>query len=812
MPKSIFVDPKEVRQQGFLHLDDIPMNQYSKSVADVRDEFSDEQLIGIFRDMYLIRIFESLLYDIKNYGAHRGVPFRYEGPLHLALGQEASAVGQAFLLSAEDLVFGSHRSHDEVLAKGLSAIRKLSDGELDRVMTEYDGGKIRKKVSEMGHSTTRLAEDFLLYGVMAEILACSDGFQEGLSGSMHAFFPPFGMYPNNAIVGASAPIAVGAALYKKCNRKEGIVISNVGDGALGRGPVWEAMNFAAMDQYNTLWEDAYKGGLPILFNFFNNFYGMGGQTVGETMAFGHLARIGAGISPTALHAERVDGSNPLAVIDAMQRKISLLKEGKGPALLDVVTYRIASHSASDHESYRTKEEVLTWIEQDPITAYHKQLVSCGIVTEEEINRIIDDVDAQVFRVYCLIAENNKNGQLLTDGDKKIETYIYSEQKLPRLSDAPCDTRIPISENPRIHAISKKLRKKSEAGPSLQLRDAIFEAILQKFYEDPTLISYGEEVRDWGGPYGVYEGLTEALPYHRFFNSPISESAIVATATGYAMCGGRAVVELPFCDFLGCAGDEIFNQLSKWQFMSAGHLRMPVVLRVAIGSLYGTQHAQDFTAMTAHVPGLKVVFPATPYDAKGLMTAALNGSDPVVFFESQAIYDAEEQFHVDGVPVESYEIPIGVPDVKREGSDLTVLSVGASLYTALKAAEMLEEYGVSMEIIDARTLVPFDYDLPVRSVRKTGRLLVIGNEVERGSFLKDIAQNLTELCFDSLLCAPVVYGCRNWIAPTTDISRNFFPDAQGVVDLIHTKLLPLGCYTPKTKFVDEEKMRRLKFGL
>ena len=272
MPKSIFVDPAEVRKKGTIRIDDIPMNQYSKTIQDSKEHFSNEALLGIFRDMYLIRVFESLLFDVKKYGKYQNIPFRYEGPLHLCLGQEAAAVGQAYLLTAEDLVFGSHRSHGEVLAKGLSAIRKLSDEELNSVMDNYDGGIIRNLVSVDNHSTKDLAEDFLIYGTMAEILACPTGFQQGLSGSMHAFFPPFGMYPNNAIVGASAPIAVGAALYKKTNKKAGIVVSNVGDGALGRGPVWEAMNFAAMDQYNTLWEDEYKGGLPIIFNFFNNYF------------------------------------------------------------------------------------------------------------------------------------------------------------------------------------------------------------------------------------------------------------------------------------------------------------------------------------------------------------------------------------------------------------------------------------------------------------------------------------------------------------------------------------------------------------
>ena len=225
------------------------------------------------------------------------------------------------------------------------------------------------------------------------------------------------------------------------------------------------------------------------------------------------------------------------------------------------------------------------------------------------------------------------------------------------------------------------------------------------------MGYGEDNRDWGGAFAVYRGLTESLPYHRFFNAPISEAAIVGSAVGYAMSGGRALVELMYCDFIGRAGDEVFNQLSKWQSMSAGVLKMPVVLRVSIGSKYGAQHSQDWTSMIAHIPGLKCVFPTTPYDAKGLMNTALAGTDPVVFFESQRIYDVGEQFRKEGVPEGYYEIPFGEPDIKRQGSDVTILTIGATLYRAIEAADILQEkYGISAEVIDARSIVPFNYEL------------------------------------------------------------------------------------------------------
>ena len=246
------------------------------------------------------------------------------------------------------------------------------------------------------------------------------------------------------------------------------------------------------------------------------------------------------------------------------------------------------------------------------------------------------------------------------------------------------------ENPRVKQLAS--RSRSGIGPDgallpknrcIAVRDALFEAVIDRFYKDATMIAYGEENRDWGGAFAVYRGLTEALPYHRLFNSPISEAAIVGTAVGYALEGGRVLAELMYCDFMGRAGDEIFNQMAKWQSMSGGMLTMPLVLRVSVGSKYGAQHSQDWSALTAHIPGLKVLFPATPYDAKGLMNAALNGTDPVVFFESQRLYDQSELFRgTEGVPTGYYEIPLGEPDIKREGTDLTILTIGATLYRAL----------------------------------------------------------------------------------------------------------------------------------
>ena len=208
---------------------------------------------------------------------------------------------------------------------------------------------------------------------------------------MHAFFTPFGVYPNNAIVGGSGDISVGAALYKRVNNKPGIIVCNIGDASMGCGPVWEGIMFSAMDQFRTLWEKEYNGGLPIIFNIMNNLYGMGGQTFGETMGYQVLARIGAGVNPEMMHAERVDGYNPLAVIDAFKRKKKILEERKGPVLLDTLTYRISGHSPSDASSYRSKEEIEAWEKADSILDFGHQLVEAKITSQDLLNEIRSNI-------------------------------------------------------------------------------------------------------------------------------------------------------------------------------------------------------------------------------------------------------------------------------------------------------------------------------------------------------------------------------------------------------------------------------------
>lgn len=819
MPKSILIEPEKVFARGAIQLSDIQVNAYQRTAKEERGDFTADEFLAIYQDMCAIRQFETILNEIKTKGTFQGVTYNHAGPAHLSIGQEAAAVGMAFSLTSDDHIYGSHRSHGEILAKGFAAIRQWSDQQLTDLMKTYAGGSILRPV-EKGHqgSVKSLALRYFVYGAYSEIFARDTGFNRGLGGSMHAFFTPFGIYPNNAIVGGSGSIAPGAALYKRVNRKPGMVVCNIGDASFGCGPVWEGITFSAMDQYRTLWEKALGGGLPIIFNCMNNFYGMGGQPFGETMGVQFIARIGAGVNPEQMHAERVNGYDPLPVIDAFRRKRKILEEGRGPVLLDTVTYRISGHSPSDASSYRSKEEIERWLAADSIPAFRKKLLDLKVVKAADLDRVKEQVEKDVFEMFRLAA-NLEASPRVGPGSELVSEVMFTNRKVEKFDDRKPELLQELADNPRVQQIRQKIRTAVQDGkpvPKMKMynvRDGIFEALAHRFAIDPTMVAFGEENRDWGGAFAVYRGLTELLPYHRLFNSPISEAAIVGAAVGYGMEGGRVVAELMYADFMGRAGDEIFNQLSKWQAMSADQLHMPVVLRISVGAKYGAQHSQDWTALAAHIPGLKVVYPVTPYDAKGMMNSALAGTDPVVFFESQKLYDYGETFEAGGVPEGYYEIDLSMPSVKRTGKDLTIVTFGPALYTALTVADTLQSrFGLSAELVDLRSANPLNYEPLMASVKKTGKVLLVTDAVERGCVMQNVAANLTQLCFDDLDAPPVVVGSRNWITPAAELEALFFPQPSWLLDAIHERILPLKGYTPETNQTLGELVRRSRLGV
>ncbi len=239
----------------------------------------------------------------------------------------------------------------------------------------------------------------------------------------------------------------------------------------------------------------------------------------------------------------------------------------------------------------------------------------------------------------------------------------------------------------------------------------------------------------------------------------------------------------------------------------------MVLRVSVGSKYGAQHSQDWSSLVAHIPGLKVMFPATPYDAKGMLNLALRGTDPVVFFESQRLYPEPEILVPGGVPVEYYEVEMGEPAIRREGTDLTIVTIGATLYRALEAAdELAERYSLSAEVIDARFINPLNYEKIVESVKKTGKVVLASDACERGSFLHTMASNISQLAFDYLDGPVAVVGARNWITPPAELEEAFFPQKEWIIDVIHERILPLPGHQVTTAQATAEILRRNRLGI
>jgi 2-oxoisovalerate dehydrogenase E1 component len=791
MVKALAVDPTEVRKRKTIELGQIPVNAFSKSFNESLTDLGNEKIIFSFKTMLIIREFELMLEEIKKQGKYQEVAFKYAGPAHLSIGQEASAVGQALALDSADIILGSHRSHGETLAKGLFAIEKLSEQELKTKVNSIETKHIVEKFKSTKTSIKDQAIDIFLFGLVSEIFGKQTGFNKGLGGSMHAFFTPFGIYPNNAIVGGSAPIATGIALYNRVQRKDNIVIANIGDASSACGPVWESMNFAAMGQFKNDKDKKIKGGLPIIYFFVNNFYGMGGQPIGETMGYENLARVGAGINPDKLHAEVIDGNNIFAVHDAINRAKEIIASGKGPVLLDCQTYRFSGHSPSDASSYRTKEEIDAWKDVDPIHILENNILENNLMNTSEIEKMQKDIKALTFNAFKNAIDDEIAPRLPLHTNPEIVGELTFNNTTKEIDfNFEAETLTDPSQIQRIQSLSNKSRlgkvqdELLSGTKAITFRDAIFEPILEHAIHDDSLVIYGEENRDWGGAFGVYRGLTELLPNHRLFNSPIAEAAIVGTAVGYAMAGGRALVELMYADFIGRAGDEIFNQLAKWQAMSGGILKLPVTLRISVGSKYGAQHSQDWSSLLIHISGLKVIYPATAYDAKGLMASALESNDPVVFVENQRLYDNVETINSLGIPKDYYKIEIGKPALVLEGKDITIFSVGACLNRALAAAEILKsKWNISAEIIDARSLVPFDPDLLIKSVAKTKKLVCISDACERGNWLHGVINLIYEKNSNDLKTKISSVMAPNWITPAAEQEWNYFPSVENILDAV-----------------------------
>ena len=735
----------------------ISVYKYRKSLRSQLEsrKLGKQQAIDMLEDMLAVREFEEMIVKLRS-GAYEACSgFDYRGPTHVSIGQEAVSVGACFGLAPDDLITSTHRGHGDSIAKGCMAIRAM------------DAGKLKTRIPHSKADGRELVEEALedhIYKTIAELFGKEDGYCKGRGGGMHIADFTVGHLGANAIVGGGVPIATGSAMSQRYFQSGKAVCCFAGDGAYGNGVVLESLNWAAMGQFSNDLAKSSKFGLPVIFLVVNNHSGMTGRADGEVAGVEFLARRAAGFAENNMHAEVVNGMNVMAVRDAVSRAAENCRKGKGPYLLELNTYRYYGHSLSDpRNEYRTRDEESAWKEIDPIEAYAEELIKNRALSRKKL----DALKAKVSDRNALAAR--KAADSADPDPRDVIKYMYTDTVEEVVSEEHCRTEI-VREEPEIKRVDGELTYK----------DAVKEALLEEMKRDNRVVLYGEDVADYGGAFKVTKGLLEAFGRHRVFNAPISEAAICGTAVGAAMSGLRPVVELMYMDFTLMASDQISNQAAKWHYMSGATAEVPLVYRVSVGGGkgYGGQHSQTLETVFAHIPGLYVVYPSNPADAKGMLKSAIRDNNPVMFVESQIMYGIKGP-----VPEGEYLVPLGSAEVKKQGDDLTITAWGPAVHDAMAAADLLEqESGIKAEVIDVRSLVPLDMETILASVRKTGRCVVASQCVNIGSFTGEIASAIMEQAFDYLDAPVARVGAKNGIAPQSHIlEAAFLPDAEDIAE-------------------------------
>ncbi len=709
--------------------------------------------LQLLEDMLTIREFEEMIVKLRS-GAYAPLPaYNYRGPTHLSIGQEAASTGACCGLEGNDYITSSHRGHGDSIAKGCVALRAMSED------------RLRQRVPDCRADTRpeliEAAIEDHIFKTIAELFGKEGGYCKGRGGGMHIADFTMNHLGANAIVGGGVPIATGAALACRYLDNQRVVCCFAGDGAYSNGVVLESLNWAAMGQFtNQITHRSF--GIPIIFIILNNHFGMTGRAENEVTGVRTLARRAAGFADNNMHAEVVNGMDVLAARDAVLRAAAACRAGQGPYLLELNTYRYYGHSLTDPRTeYRTRDEETAWKAVDPIAVFSRKLLDCQVCTKSELTALETRVVERNARAAIRAAASP---------DPRAEDvikYIYTDTVCETVPET-CRNTTTIKAPPTIKRVNGEITYK----------DAIKEALIEELLRDNRVVFYGEDVADYGGAFKISKDLLETFGRERIFNAPISEAAICGTSVGAAMVGLRPVVELMYMDFALMASDQISNQAAKWHYMSGANVEIPMVIRASVGGGkgYGGQHSQTLETMFAHIPGLYVVYPATPYDAKGMLKSAIRDNNPIMFIESQMLYPLKGQ-----VPEGEYLVPLGLADIKRTGKDITFVAWGPAVHDALKAATLLEKTGVDAEVIDLRSLIPLDMETVIRSVRKTGRCVVASQSVHIGSFTGEVASTIMEKAFDDLDAPVLRVGAKNGIAPQSHIlEAAFLPNADDIV--------------------------------
>jgi len=746
-----------------LSFNDIPVFQYAGSLKDEIEAgtLSPAEAMDMLEWILGIRAFEEMIVTarMQMYEPLREIGFLYRGATHLSVGQEATSVGACSGIDWRDYLTSTHRGHGDALAKGYTAVAGRTEDE----MREWIGRPEADAVS--GEELVEMTKGEHLYRTVAELFGKADGYCKGRGGGMHIADFASSQLGANAIVGGSVPIATGAALSSRFFRDGKVALCFAGDGSYSNGAVLESLNFSAQHQFTNpdLHDEPF--GVPVVYVIVNNLYGMTGQQRGEVSGLDYLARRAAGFSETNMHAEVVNGMDVLAVRDAVQRGAELCRNGEGPVLIEAITYRFYGHSLSDPRTdYRSKEDEAAWRAFDPTVTFAAQIIDAGVATQEQIDEMIAKVDARLATAAVRAAQ-------AADPDaSEVMDYVFTDG---------FSTDVPPEAQNVVTKVDPPVVPRKDG--MITYKGALTEALVEEMMRDKRVVFYGEDVADYGGAFRATTGLVEAFGRNRVFNAPISEVAIIGTAVGASMTGMRPVVELMYSDFEFQASDQLYNQAAKWHYMSGGQTTVPLVVRSSVGAGkgYGGQHSQALEAHAAHTPGIYVVCPSTPYDLKGLLKSSIRDDNPVLFVESQALYNVQGV-----VPEEEYLVPLGKAAIRREGKDVTIIAWSMFAHMMLEAGEILaNEHGVDAELIDLRTLVPLDMETVLASVRKTGHCVVACQACRSGSFAAEVAARIQEEAFDYLDGPVARIGAADAISPQSEIlEAAYLPNVGTIVQV------------------------------
>ena len=647
-----------------------------------------EVLERMFSTMYRIRRFEEHTAELFQAGIVKGTAHSY-------IGEEAIATGACLNLNPDDYIGSNHRGHGHCIAKGADLKR-----------------------------------------MMAELMGRETGYCRGLGGSMHIADLELGILGANGIVAATMPLGTGAALAVKMRGGKQVVVSFFGDGGANQGIFHESLNLAAV------WE------LPIVFLCENNHYALNTYYRQTTS----VERIAERAKAYGIPGHTIDGNDVIAVYQTMGEAVERARAGKGPTLIEALTWRWGQHSMrANLREPRSMKEMEYWMDRDPLKHIEALLEQNGKGAKQRMKKVRAAVDQEL--------------------DAAIEFGKESPEP---------DASVLLASVYAPHAAHEE---PAEAGErELTFTDALNEAMHQEMERDSEVFVMGEDVAETGGIFQITKGLVEKFGRARVRDTPISEATFCGTGVGAAICGMRPIIEVQIFDFVTLMMDMIVNQAAKFRYMLGGVPTVPIVIRGPQGGgiRLAAQHSQSLEAWFTHIPGLVVIAPSTPFDAKGLLTAAIRDDNPVIFLEHKLLYLGQ----TGPVPEAPYAIPIGKADIKRSGSDVTVVATQIMVSRALAAAAQLEREGISVEVIDPRTLRPLDEETILESVSRTHRLLIAHEACTNGGFGAEVSAMVNEKAFDDLDAPIRRVGALDVPMPFNDaLERTVIPSQEKIADAI-----------------------------